>query len=85
MQYGRKVFHTLMLGVLHHPPKEECIMESVECMLQLKYNLGMLDKEVTMDDKNLDLVGTNEALVLDMVCQSIILAKNNGDHPLQAV
>ncbi len=32
-----------------------------------------------MDDNKLDLVGTDEALVLDMVCQSIILAKNNGD------
>lgn len=52
------------------------ICESARRVLQLKQDLLMFDEVLTMEDPNLALVGTDEALALDMVRQSIILTKN---------
>ncbi|GKY94823.1 hypothetical protein MPSEU_000447500 [Mayamaea pseudoterrestris] len=53
--------------------------ESALRVLTLKDKIGMFDEELTLDDPNLALVGSDEKSVLDMVHQSIVLTKNKKD------
>lgn len=61
---------------------EERIHESARRVLQLKAQLHMFDEVMTEEDPNLDLVGTDEDLVLDMARQSIVLTKNDHNSTL---
>lgn len=54
------------------------INESVERVLNLKEQLGMMDETLTMDDVNLDLVGQGREEALDMAQQSIVLVQNHN-------
>lgn len=55
------------------------IRESARRVLELKEKLHMFDEVIAMENGNLDLVGTDEALALEMVRQSIVLAKNKDN------
>ena len=57
---------------------QDRIRQSAKRVLQLKQALFMFDEKLTMEDPNLDLVGGDEELGLDMVRQSIVLAKNEN-------
>jgi beta-glucosidase len=64
---------------------ERRIHESAKRVLQLKGRLDLFYQNMTMFDPNLNLVGTDEADVLHMVHQSIVLAKNENNFlPLDA-
>jgi beta-glucosidase len=55
------------------------IEESALRVLQLKDKLNMFDEEIVEQDANVQLVGSDAKSVLDMVHQSIVLAKNKDD------
>lgn len=63
-------------GISSHILTEDRITVSVERIIKLKQDLGMYEEEVTMDDANLPLVGTDEDDVYETVVQSIVLVKN---------
>ncbi|GKY96709.1 hypothetical protein MPSEU_000630400 [Mayamaea pseudoterrestris] len=63
-------------GVKKHLLSEERVDQSVLRVLRLKQDLNMFDEILEEDDPNIDLVGTDERSVLDMVRQSIVLTKN---------
>ena len=61
------------------------IRKGARRVLQLKEKLNMLDEVLTMDDSNIDKVGTDREEAFEMARQSIILAKNeNNLLPLSA-
>jgi beta-glucosidase len=57
------------------------IDQSVERVLRLKEQLGMMDESLTMDDVNIDKVGNDEDReeALEMARQSIVLAENRDN------
>ena len=55
----------------------ERITESARRVLKLKQHLRMFDEELTDTDPNLELVGTDDDVILEMARHSIILTKNN--------
>jgi beta-glucosidase len=55
------------------------IRTSAARVLQLKHDLRMFDETITIVEPNLDRIGTDEADVLPMVQDSLILAQNNGN------
>jgi beta-glucosidase len=65
-------------GIVSHILTEDRITVSADRIIKLKQDLGMYDEEVTMDDDNLPLVGTDVDDVYETVVQSIVLAKNNN-------
>ena len=69
----------ILEGLQSHRLSEERITISAERVLQLKHDLGMMDETLQMEDPNLDLVGTDGKLGMDMVYQSIVLAKNDDN------
>ena len=82
--YEYDEFHeSIMSGLQSRHLTEERITESAERVMRLKHDLGMMTETLEMQDPNLALVGTDEALGMDMVRQSIVLVKNeNGILPL---
>ena len=57
------------------------IDESVKRTLQLKETLNMMDEKITMNEKNIDKVGSDadRQEALEMARQSIILAENKDN------
>jgi beta-glucosidase len=55
--------------------------QSVERILRLKEQLGLLDDAFTMEHPHLDKIGTDDELCLDMARESLILAYNK-EHTL---
>ena len=55
------------------------IQQSAARVLQLKEDLNMFEEIITIVEPNLDLVGTDEARILPMVQESIILVQNNDN------
>jgi beta-glucosidase len=68
----------IQLGLQYNILSPERIDESARRILKMKEELNMFDETIRLDDPNLELVGTDEALVQEMVQQSIILAKNEA-------
>lgn len=71
-------------GLHAHWLDEARLTASAQRVLKLKEQLRMFDEKLVEEDVNLGKVGTDEAVVLDMVRQSIVLAKNdNATLPLR--
>ena len=76
-----KIFQEAMLGAL---AKNAMLMErvdrSVERVLRLKEDLGMMDRPpMSLLDPNLDKVGTDRQEALEMTRESIVLVKNENN------
>jgi beta-glucosidase len=67
---------TIVSGIQNHFLSSDRIRESAARVLQLKQDLLMFDETITIVEPNLDLVGTDEAVILPIVHDSIILAQN---------
>jgi beta-glucosidase len=52
------------------------LRESVRRILSMKKELGMFDETIAMENRNVELIGTDEESVMGMVHQSIVLVKN---------
>jgi len=77
--YEAELFREGVLeGIKSQAIPADRIHDSAKRVLQLKQQLFMFDEKLTMDDPNLDLVGSDEALGLDMAQQSIVLTKNDN-------
>lgn len=68
-------------GIKSNALTMERLDESVRRILTLKETLGMMDETLTMDDENIDRVGSvqDREEALEMARQSIILAENKDD------
>lgn len=66
-------------GLENHLLSEERLNVSVARILNLKQTLHMFDEVLTEDDPNLDLVGGDQEMALDMARQSLVLVKNEGN------
>jgi beta-glucosidase len=76
---------SIVKGLDEHQLIADRINTSAERVLRLKQELFMFDEVFLEDDPNLELVGTDEASVMHMVHQSMILTKNyNATLPLLA-
>jgi beta-glucosidase len=73
-------------GLESHLVSEERINKSVERILRLKQKLNMFDEVLVEDDVNLELVGGDQEMALEMARQSLVLTKNDdGILPLQGI
>jgi beta-glucosidase len=67
---------SIVAGIQNHELLSDRIRESAARVVQLKHDLRMFDETITIVEPNLDLIGTDEAAILPMVQDSIILAQN---------
>lgn len=68
---------------LHGTLNKQRLQTSVRRMLYLKESLGLMKESLTMDEPNLELVGTDREQVYEgMVQDSLVLVENNGVLPL---
>jgi beta-glucosidase len=68
----------ILHGLRNNILSPERLDESARRILKMKEDLNMFDETIRLDDPNLELVGTDAALVQEMVEQGIILAKNEA-------
>jgi beta-glucosidase len=70
---------SIVAGIQTQQVSQDRIRQSAARVLQLKSDLYMFNETITIVEPNLDRVGTDEALILPMVQDSIILAQNKND------
>ena len=67
---------SIVAGIQNHMLSNDRIRQSAARVLSLKQDLRMFDETITIVEPNLDRVGSDEASILPMVHDSIILAQN---------
>ena len=69
---------SIVAGIQSGQITPERIRQSAARVLALKEDLHMFEETITIVEPNLDLVGTDEASIMHVVQESIILAENNN-------